>query len=530
MLAQVHNEAFLLTAAAQVIGEITAAERLTLRDFMRQAWPILEPSTLYTHSWHIDAISDHLTAVTQGQIRRLLINMPPRHMKSLAISVFWPTWSWIEQPELRWLFASYALSLSKRDSLKCRRLIESPWFQERWGSVFQLTGDQNEKLRFENDHTGYRLATSVGGTATGEGGDIVVIDDPHNANEAESGTIRESVIEWFSGTMSTRLNDPKLGRMVTVMQRVHERDVSGHILEQGGWEHLCLPAEYEPKTQVYVTSLGFQDPRTEAGELLWPERFGRAEIDSLKKSLGSYRAAGQLQQRPAPADGGIFKRHWWRFWQWHGQDLSPVTVRLADNSLFECPVVTLPDNFEEQLQSWDLAFKDTKTSAFVVGQVWAKKDADKFLLDQTREKLSFPKTIEAIVNLSAKWPKATAKLIEDRANGPAVIQTLQNKLAGLIAIEPDGSKEARAHAVSPQVESGNVYLPHPLIAPWVDDLMAECGAFPNSAYKDQVDALCQALLRLELHQERKAYFSVGGAGRSGTSMLDAILNSTKITE
>src|SRR5262249_27217746 len=152
--------------------------------------------------------------------------------------------------------------------------------------------------------------------------------------------------------------------------------------------------------------------------LLWPERFGRAEIDSLKKSLGSYRAAGQLQQRPAPAEGGIFKQHWWRFWQWHGQELPPVTVRKADGSLFECPVVTLPDGFDEQLQSWDLAFKDTKASAFVVGQVWAKKDADKFLLDQVREKLNFPKTIEAVLNLSTKWPQATAKLVEDRANGP----------------------------------------------------------------------------------------------------------------
>lgn len=206
-------------------------------------------------------------------------------------------------------------------------------------------------------------------------------------------------------------------------------------------------------------------------------------------------------------------------------------MRLADNSLFECPVVTLPDNFDEQLQSWDMAFKDTETSAFVVGQVWAKKDADKFLLDQARARLNFPKTVEAVVNLSAKWPKAIAKLVEDRANGSAVIQTLQSKLAGLIAIEPDGSKEARAHAVSPQVESGNVYLPHPLIADWVDDLMAECGAFPNASDADQVDSLTQALIRLELHQERKAYFSVGGSGsRSGASLLDAILNSVKKPE
>ncbi|NOT61557.1 MAG: terminase, partial [Acidobacteria bacterium] len=376
------NEAWLLSAAAEVFDELRSGQRISLRDYARQAWHVVEPATPYIHGWHIDAICDHLSAVTDGHILRLLINIPPRHMKSLLISVFWPTWAWTRKPDIRWLYSSYSLSLSKRDSLKCRRVIDSPWYQERWGDVYQLASDQNEKLRFENDHSGYRLATSVAGTNTGEGGDIVVIDDPHNAKQAESEAKREDALEWFDGTMSTRLNNPKTGAMVVVMQRVHERDVSGHILEQGGWEHLCLPAEYEPKPFVQMTSLGFKDPRTEPNELLWPDRFGRPELDKLKASLGGYRSAGQLQQRPAPADGGIFKRHWFKFWQYRGQNLSPVVVRKADGTLHECPVVTLPDSFDEQLQSWDLAFKDTNASAYVVGQVWGKVEANKYLLDQ----------------------------------------------------------------------------------------------------------------------------------------------------
>jgi hypothetical protein len=279
--------------------------RRRLREFVRQAWPIVEPSTPFVPGWHIDAIIEHLEAVSRGQIRNLLINVPPRHMKSLLVSVFWPAWEWIRWPERRWLYSSYAASLSIRDSVNCRRLIESPWYQRRWGRVFSLTSDQNTKGRFDNNRTGYRLTASVGGAVTGEGGDRIVCDDAHNVQEAESDSIRKSTVDWFDIVMSTRVNDPRTAAKVVVMQRCHQQDLSGHLLEQGGWEHLCLPAEYEgpPCTTV----IGWTDPRTEPGELLWPERFGRPEIDDLKRSLGSYAAAGQLQQRPSPAGGGVFK-------------------------------------------------------------------------------------------------------------------------------------------------------------------------------------------------------------------------------
>jgi predicted phage terminase large subunit-like protein len=446
-----------------------------LREFVRQAWPVVEPATEFVSGWHLDAICEHLEAVTRGQIHRLLISVPPRHMKSLAVSVFWPCWEWITHPERRWLFCSYAAGLAIRDSVKCRRMVESLWYRRRWLDRFVLTSDQNEKSRFENDKAGYRIAIGVGGAATGEGGDRVVVDDPHNVREAESEIVRQSVLDWWDQVMSTRLNDPKRGAMVIVMQRVHENDLAGHVLQQGGYEELKLPAEYEGGQQV--TSIGWRDPRTELGELLWPERFGQEEVEALKRTMGSYAAAGQLQQRPAPAAGGILKRHWWKFYR------------------------EAPRPFSEVIQSWDCAFKDTRTSDFVVGQVWGRNGADKYLLDQVRGRMDCPATIQAVKRLSEKWPQAQAKLVEDKANGPAVIATLKHEIVGLIAVNPEGGKEVRAHAVSPQIEAGNVYLPDPTIAPWIGGFLDECAAFPNGAYDDQVDAMSQALVRLGTHRK-----------------------------
>jgi predicted phage terminase large subunit-like protein len=448
----------------------------SLREFVRNAWAVTEPSTPFVEGWHIDAIVEHLEAITNGQNRNLVINVPPRHMKSLLVSVFWPAWEWIRWPERRWLFSSYAAQLSIRDSLKCRRLIDSPWYQGNWGDCFALTSDQNTKGRFDNNRSGYRLSTSVGGAATGEGGDRIICDDPHNVQEAESDAIRKSTLDWWDTVMSTRQNDPKSAAKVVVMQRCHQADLSGHLLAQGGWEHLCLPAEYEGPRQP--TSIGWTDPRTKTDELLWPARFGRKEIEDLKRSLGSYATAGQLQQRPAPAGGGIFKRTWWRFY-----------TEIPRNLLGH-------PRFTEVIQSWDLSFKDNHNSSFVVGQVWGRIGADRYLLDQVRGRFDFVVTLQHLLTLSAKWPSARIKLIESKANGPAVISSLRHRITGLVAVEVRGSKEARAHAISPIVESGNVYLPNPSMAPWVQDFIEEAAAFPNGAADDQVDAMSQALNRI----------------------------------
>ena len=379
--------------------------RRSLREFVRQAWPVLEPSTPFVDGIHVRAICDHLQAVTDGRIRDLIMNVPPGHAKSLLVCVFWPAWMWIDRPQTRFLFASYAAGLSVRDSVKCRRLIESEWYQRRWGDRYQLAGDQNEKHRFENDRTGCRIATSVGGSATGERADIVVVDDPHSVDQAESDLERRSAVEWFNGTMCTRLNDFATGHKIVVQQRLHESDLTGDLLAKGGYEHLCLPAEFEADRRC-TTTIGWTDPRQEDGELLWPEKISRTHLEVLKTSLGSYRYAGQYQQRPSPVEGGIFKARWWRYWRPAHMELVPVPVRLPDGGTAQVQAVAVPAEFDTMQQSWDMAFKDKDGNDYVVGQVWGTKGADRFLLDQIRARLDMPGTKEPRASSSPNQSQA----------------------------------------------------------------------------------------------------------------------------
>jgi predicted phage terminase large subunit-like protein len=358
----------------------------------------------------------------------------------------------------------------------------------------ELKSDQNVKGFYENTAKGFRLAIAVGGRATGFRGDAIVVDDPLNAKDAHSEAALNEHVYWFDRVLSTRLNDPRAGAKVVIMQRLHERDLAGHLLEQGGWEHLCLPSELELERRS-ATCLGWQDPRTQPGELLFPELFPTTVLDELKHSLAND-YAGQHQQRPAPADGGIFKSWWWRFWYYPTHEPPPVTVRLPDGGFHNCVQAPLPEILHQLIQSWDMAFKDTKASAYVVGQTWGLKDANAFLLDQIRDKLDITASLDAVRTLSAKWPKASAKLIEDKANGPAVIRMLRDEIPGILEVQPDGGKEARANSVAPYIRSGNVYLPHPGVCPWVNALLDEATTFPNSRYADQVDALSQALINL----------------------------------
>jgi predicted phage terminase large subunit-like protein len=432
--------------------------------------------------------------VSKGQIQRLLINVPPRHTKSLIVSVLWPCWEWARWPELRYLFASYAESLAVRDSVKSRRLIQSAWYQRAFGHVFQFAGDQNLKGSVENDRGGHRIALGTGGSATGQGGDRLICDDPHNVTTAESDDVRKGVLDWHDQVWSTRANDPKTTARVIVGQRIHQDDLSGHVLEQGGWEHLSLPAEWEGDKRV--TSIGWSDPRTELGALLWPERIGPTEIAATKVMLGSWAYSAQYQQRPSPAGGGILARHWWRYWEPKGMDLRPVAVRLPDGSTQQIRPIELPADFDEMLASFDCAFKDLATSDYVAGQVWAAKKADRFLLDSVRERMSFTRTLAAVKALREKWPAADKTLIEEAANGEAILDTLRHEVPGLIGVKALGGKQARVQAVSPQVEAGNVFLPHPALASWVDVFIEECAAFPSGKNDDMVDACSQALNRL----------------------------------
>ncbi len=309
-----------------------------------------------------------------------------------------------------------------------------------------------------------------------------------------------AAIDWWDVVMSTRVNDPKTSAMVVVMQRCHQRDLSGHLLEKGGWEHLCLPAEYEGPTRV--TSIGFSDPRAAT------RRAAVARTVRPEGNRGSENQSRQLRRgRPASAAAVAgrrrsIKRHWFRFWQPPGANLPPVMVRMPDGT-------PAPGHgrshrhVEERAQSWDCSFKDLDTSDYVVGQVWGRIGSYFLLLDQVRGRMDCPATVKAVRELSAKWPGCSAKLIEDKANGSAVIQMLGREIPGLLPVNPGGGKVARAAAVSPLIEAGNVYLPHPDYAPWVEDFIEECAAFPNGAHDDQVDAMTQLLLRWNMPPQQQ---------------------------
>jgi len=468
--------------------------RRSLREFLKAAWPLIEPSPL-VWGLHVDAICEHLEAVTRGKIQNLLITLPPRHSKSTIVSVVWPCWEWIDHPARRWLFASYAESLAIRDNVRSRRLIQSMWYQANWGERFQFAGDQNEKRKVETDRGGHRIAVGTGGSATGEGGDRLVIDDPHNVAEIESMLGRKATLDWFDMVWSTRANDPKTTARVIIMQRSHEEDLAGHVLQRGGWEHLSLPAEYEGDARK--TAIGWRDPRQQQGELLWPARFGPAQIAETKKTLGSYGYSAQYQQRPSPAGGGLFERVWFKYWHPANTAPPPVEVRTKGGEIRRVASVVQPRFVQGMFQSWDLAFKGENTSDYVVGQLWSINGADRYLMDQRRGQWSFPATRAQIVMMCREWPGTQAILVEDKANGSAIIAELQHTIGRMLPVNPEGGKLSRAHAVSALVEAGNVYVPHPATAPWVEEFLEECTMFPAGRHDDQVDAMTQALRRVQ---------------------------------
>lgn len=801
--------------------ELTLKAEKSFAEFFKQAWAVMEPGVPYVHGWHIDAICEHLEAVSRGEIHKLLINMPPRHSKSTLVSVAFPCWEWIHRPWMKYLYSSYSGTLSIRDSVACRRLIMSPWYQANWGNVFSLTDDQNVKMRFENSRHGVRIATSVGGTTTGEGGDRIVCfpyeakvltehgpmqigdiveqrrdlrvwcldddgepclreierwnknpgrplvrvhmyeggsvvctgdhrirtkagwkeaawlssadslpafsvadicnrglvnakasgegavrlrgleydtdrlscqlatcyhfpggavgilpdnrivntrvpvadsrdvrgggvelggealcgvvrradggniprrkssvrrilaclqalgsdgigyifgtsavgkvfdaivrrvavkmshvlplvlrakeglghelmyetvertsvfpqtyadvtlvwrgfenfarnrkrqavskndsrqafdmagsrnliqslktgnvhpsivqfnvghsdstycltvrehhnfmveyvngyyinvancDDPHNVKEAESETVRQSVLDWWHQAMSTRLNDPKRGAHIVVMQRVHDQDLSGSILERGGYEHLCLPCRYEGQKTHW--RIGWQDPRTVEGELLWPERFDEKHVSELEATLGSYAAAAQLQQRPTPAEGGIFKRQWFRTY-----DNRPSFIRI--------------------IESWDTATSEKELSAYSVCSVWGETvDGGIYLLHVERQRLTFPQLKAQVVNQHNRFG-GTGILVEDKSSGRQLCQDLgMGTRLPLIPVQvgKGQDKVARAMGCSAMIEAGRVFIP--ASAPWLGVFMQEVLTFPNCQYKDQVDSMTQAL-------------------------------------
>ena len=460
---------------------LTRYAEQSLRQYVEQAWPILEPQQTFVPNWHIDLICEQLEAVTAGEITRLLVNVPPRYMKSLLISVLWPTWEWIRRPSGRWIFTSYHESLAAKHSLDRRTVLQAPWYRARWQDQVRLATDQNVKAEFQNTARGVMVATSIGGAVTGKGGDRIVVDDPHNPTQVESDVQREAARTFFSRTLSTRLDDKRHGAIVVVMQRLHEHDLAALCLDFE-FTHVRLPAEAEARTVISFPRSHRTVTRDE-GDILWPAREGREELARQRRLLGSAAYAGQYQQRPAPAGGAIFERRWWR--------------------LYDDP----PPRLDDYTQSWDMAFKGGPTNDYVVGLMAGRKGADIYLIDRVKGQWDFTRSCREVLAFRRRYPLTRATLIEDAANGPAIVNTLQSQMTGVIAVKPEGGKLARAQAVTPVVEAGNVYLPNPrphgrLIPEraWVEDFLYQCTTFPTGAHDDDVDAFTQLVVRWQRPQ------------------------------
>jgi predicted phage terminase large subunit-like protein len=460
------------------LAEIEAERgRRSLGCFHRQAWGVLEPATAYVHNWHIDAI-----VVTRREIQNLVINVPPGFMKSLLVSVFWPAWMWTHTPETRFLTTSYIQTLAIRDCVKARRLMDSLWYQARWGRAFRFTTDQNEKSRYENDRTGYRVATSVH-SATGERAHIVVTDDPHNIKEGESAVKREAVLMSWDEVLTQRLADRETGAKVIIMQRIHERDLTAHALKHGGYEHLCLPMEYEGTP--CVTVLGRQDPREKEGALLWESRFPRAQVEQMKVELGIYGTPAQLQQRPAPRGGGLFQRGWFeivgaapregirgRYWDKAGTKPKEATRFRAKYTAGVLGALAHGIFYIEHVHrgQWEAADREDE--------------------------------IKAITMMDAQKYGATDVWIwveqEPGSGGKESVESTIRNLAGYMveADRPTGDKLTRAGPLAQAAKAGNVKL---VEGPWNDAFLDELElARPGAEFLDQVDAAAGAFNKLAL--------------------------------
>lgn len=425
-------------------------------------WPVVESGPL-SWNWHLDLICAELMAVTRGETEHLLLNVPPGTMKSLLVSVFWPAWEWTINPALKYFAASYGQDLATRDTMKMHDIVSSPWYSKAYGIKFRA--DQDQKTWFINTAGGWRLASSVGGRGTGEHPDRRIIDDPHSAAQAKSDAERQAAIDWYDQTISTR-GVTKGVREVVVMQRLHELDLSGHLLEKGGWRHVMLPMRFEKKR----ASLG--DPRTEEGELLWPSLFPEVKVKKLELDLGEYGTAGQLQQRPAPPGGGLFKRDWFKV-----VEAAPAQAR--------------------RCRAWDIAGTEGGSGARTAGVRVADAGISvrpRFYIEHIMAGRWSAYEVDQRVRGGAIADGPSCRIREEQEGGSAglaVIATRKRQLAGwdYDGVVATGDKETRANAFRVQAEAGEVVL---VRGDWNEMFLEEASVFPNGRTKDMVDASAHA--------------------------------------
>jgi predicted phage terminase large subunit-like protein len=445
---------------------------LLRRDFVSFAqccFRELNPRTRFAMSGHIEIIAAKLMAVRNGKIRRLVINLPPRHLKSLLASVAFPAWYLGHEPSAQILCVSYAQDLADKLSRDCRQILASGWYRRLFPAT-RLSPQRAAMPEFDTTAQGCRLATSVGGVLTGRGADLIIIDDPLKPEEALSQVQRQAANEWFDHTLYSRLNDKIAGAIILIMHRLHEDDLTGHVLAQEEWEVVRFPALAEAdEAQLVDTVLGPQHFTRRRGAALHPEREPGATLEHIRRTIGEYNFAGQYQQAPAPLGGGLVKAVW--FGRYVPEELPP--------------------RFERIVQSWDTANKASELSDFSVCTSWGVAGKNLYLIDVLRRRMEYPELKRAVREQYERFAPSVV-LIEDKASGTQLIQELiAEGLHAVTRYRPQSDKVMRMHAQTAMIENGFVHLPDR--APWLAPYLAELTAFPRGKHDDQVDSTAQML-------------------------------------
>jgi predicted phage terminase large subunit-like protein len=480
----------------------------SLAEFLKQAWPWFDSSP-YTHSWHIDAICEHLEAVSRGEIRRLLVNIPPRHSKTNIVAIAWPCWTWARKadpnfplvgPGTRFLCASYGANKAQQDGVTARRLIGSEWYQRLWGKRVRIQKDRDNQEQYDTSAGGSRISTGIP-ESLGKGGIIRIIDDPVKTDEVESEKVMDSIIRAYDEVWSTRSNNAMLGAEVIIMQRLGERDLSGHVLERSGWVHLCLPARYEPQRHC-STRLGWEDPRTEDGEPLAPDRFPETAMRRLEREVGPIAWAGQYQQRPEPRGGNIIKRDWWQVWPPEGDEDSwvrPLMDEFGEQAYKDGTpqTYTLFPDFEYVMVSFDGAYTTKEENDWSALTIWGafthRGRKGIMLIGAERVRMELHELVTRLKEVCGRR-KADMLIIEAKATGISVGQEIRRLMRGpewqIVLSNPEKDKVARLHSVVPMFSSGMIYAPR---RKWADAVIDEVTSFPKGKWDDYCDTVSQGL-------------------------------------
>lgn len=440
--------------------------RCDLSSFIQRSFATIDPGGQYKHNWHVDAVAHQLEQVALGRTKRLIITMPPRSLKSISASIAFPAWILGRFPTKRILAVSYAESLAEKLAFDCMKVLASNWYQEAF-PLTRIARNRSRKFDFETTHGGGRYSASVGGALTGRGGDLIIIDDPHKPDEAQSDVRRKTVLDWYASTLLSRCNDPINTPIILIQQRLHENDLAGMLLEQGGWAHLNLQAEAE---EAGIFDLGRHGKkRHKEGDLLHADRLPRDLLKDYKSKLGSYIYAAQYQQHPAPLEGGIVKWNWFRSFD------APPSYKESD----------------EIVQSWDTASSAGELNDYSVCTTWLVQRPHAWLLDLWRGRLEYPDLNRKISALATEM-NAKRILIEHAGSGISLIQDLKRTSAlNVIGIVPKQDKATRLMSGTAMIEAGRILVPQE--ASWLAEFRRELTMFPNARHDDQVDSLSQFL-------------------------------------